>query len=401
VPSHSCESVSWIVLLEGANKLGLNTFRTALGDYLIKQHEQWIKQNILTVYDYAMSTNSLQRLGDYCNQLMLSSPDIILKSDNMGDLPKATFISLLKNDELNMDEGDVWMSVVQWAVNQIAGLTDNPTSWSTNDVDAVKDIIAECIPHIRFFNMSAEVFNEKVAPFIELLPRELRSDLLSYYLQKNYKPKTQMLPQRKGQQPDINIDSVVINKQQASWILQKIAESTQTDRVEQGPVREQTVSYKLTLLYRESRDNSDNYDEKTIAKKFRQMCTNKGPTVAVGRVKDTGEILGGYNPLSWSSSNDGYISTKESFIFSLDKNDVEKNIISFVKKEQTHVAIYEYPGGLPYFGNSALFFGGFYKGTLYKPVARNNGYYQLPIRSTDERFTWADWEVFSVDKSVV
>jgi len=61
---------------------------------------------------------------------MLSSPDIILKSNNMADLPKATFINLLKNDELNMDEGDVWMSVIQWAVNQIAGLTDNPTSWT-------------------------------------------------------------------------------------------------------------------------------------------------------------------------------------------------------------------------------------------------------------------------------
>src|SRR5205085_4686740 len=92
VPSHSCEGVSWIVLLEGANKLGLNTFCTAIGDYLIKQHEQWIKQNILTVYHCASSTGSLHRLGDYCNQLMLSSPDTILKSNNMADLPKATFI---------------------------------------------------------------------------------------------------------------------------------------------------------------------------------------------------------------------------------------------------------------------------------------------------------------------
>ena len=213
MPSHSCESVSWIVLLEGANKLGLNTFRTALGDYLIKQHEQWIKQNILTVYHCASSTGSLHRLGDYCNQLMLSSPDIILKSDNMGDLPKATFISLLKNDELNMDEGDVWMSVVQWAVNQISGLTDNPTSWSTNDVNAIKNIMAEYIPHIRFFNISSKEFSERVVPYVELFPRELRSDLLCYHMQDNYKPKTQILPQRKGQRkrklPDV--DSVVIN----------------------------------------------------------------------------------------------------------------------------------------------------------------------------------------------
>ena len=389
-----CEDVSWIVLLEGANKLGLNTFCTAIGDYLIKQHEQWIKQNILTVYNYAASTNSLQRLVDYCSQLMLSSPDIILKSNNMADLPKATFINLLKSDELNMDEGDVWMSAVQWAVNQISGLTitDNPINWSATDVNTVKDIIAECIPHIRFFNISSEAFNEKVVPYIELLPRELRSDLFYYYLQNNYKPKPQMLPQRKGQRKLPDIDSVVINKQQASWILQKIAESAQNGRV---PSREQIVPYKLSLLYRESRDGSN--DLKTIAKNFRRMCRNKGPTIAVGRVKDTEEILGGYNPLPWGTRDKGFVSTRVSFIFSLDKNDVDKSIMSFVKDEK--YAIYEGSNHLPYFGgNGTLFFGSCYND---KPVAQSNCNYQIPIRSTEGRFTWIDWEVFSVDKIII
>src|SRR6185369_4642036 len=152
VTSQSCENISWIVLLGGANKLGLRTFCTAVGDYLIEQQEEWIKQNILTVYNYASSTGEPQRLGDYCNQLMLSSPDIILKSGSMVDLPKATFISLIKNNELNMDEVDIWLSVIQWAINQISGLSDNPTNWSLHDVAAIKDIVAEYVPHIRFFN---------------------------------------------------------------------------------------------------------------------------------------------------------------------------------------------------------------------------------------------------------
>ena len=212
-----------------------------------------------------------------------------------------------------------------------------------------------------------------------------------------------MLPQRRGQQkgnlPDVN--SVVINGQQASWILQKITESTQNDQVERGPTPEQIASYKLTLLYRESRDNSDNKDEKTKAKKFRQMCTNKGPTVAVGRVKDTGEILGGYNPLSWKVNPKiygEYDLARESFIFLLDnyKNDAAKNIISFVKKD--HI-IYEYSDHLPYF-NGGLSFGGYNNNGGYsKPIVYDNGSHQLPIRSTNDSFTWDDWEVFSVDNN--
>jgi len=65
VSSRSCENVSWVVLLEGANQLGLSTFCTAIGDYLIEQHEEWIKQNILTVHNYALSIGSLKKLEDY------------------------------------------------------------------------------------------------------------------------------------------------------------------------------------------------------------------------------------------------------------------------------------------------------------------------------------------------
>src|SRR6185436_11207922 len=151
-----------------------------------------------------------------------------------------------------MDEVDIWLSVVQWITNQIPGLSDNPTNWSPNDV------------------------------------------------------KAQKLPQRKRQLPDI--DSVVISKQQASWILQKIAESTQLGDAERSGTSRQTITHKLTLLYRESRDGNINW-------------ADKGPTIAVGRVEDTEEILGGYNPLSWSTSEKGYVSTRESFTFSLDKND--------------------------------------------------------------------------------
>src|SRR6185503_1543803 len=114
VSSLSCENISWVVLLQGASTLGLSTFCTAIGDYLIERHEEWLKRNISTVYNYASSTDSLQKLGDHCNQLMASFPDIVLKSNNVVDLPKATFISLLKNDELNMEEIDIWLSVIQW-----------------------------------------------------------------------------------------------------------------------------------------------------------------------------------------------------------------------------------------------------------------------------------------------
>src|SRR6185312_5815060 len=173
-----------------------------------------------------------------------------------------------------------------------------------------------CIPHIRFFNISTEDFRKKVVPYDELLTKELRRDLLHYQFEKDYKPNFTVLPPRKGQAAiKFNIDSVIINEQQAAWILQKIMELTMPDQRRERTSRINNGFYKLTLLYRHSKNG----------KNFREMCAKKGPTVTVGKVLDTEEILGGYNPMAWKAPTEldtsaiyvTWISTSESFIFSL------------------------------------------------------------------------------------
>ena len=144
-----------------------------------------------------------------------------------------------------------------------------------------------------------------------------------------------------------------------------------------------TCCYKFTLLYRQSRDGN------TVAR-CRELCNDKGPTIAIGKVLDTEEILDGYNPLSWGCAN-GHAYTKKSFIFALDKN-MDMSIVSFV--ENSLQAIYDHPSFFPSFGNEAhdLYFGGL---PQYAPIALKHAY-QVPIRNSSDRFNWVDWEVFSV-----
>jgi len=66
----------------------------------------------------------------------------------------------------------------------------------------------------------------------------------------------------------------------------------------------QDNTYRLTLLYRQSRDGN-------TVENFRELCNNKEPTIAVGEVFDTEEILGRYYPIAWSV---------KTFIFALNEN---------------------------------------------------------------------------------
>src|SRR5206468_3982250 len=133
---------------------------------------EWIQENILTVHKYAASTASFNKLLAYCNRVMASHPDIIFKSNDLATLPKETLITLLKIDELNMDEDDVLISVVKWATKQVPErqLGTDPDDWSSNDTNTIKDIVRDCIPHIRFFSISPD----KVILYDDLLPKTLR-----------------------------------------------------------------------------------------------------------------------------------------------------------------------------------------------------------------------------------
>ena len=77
---------------------------------------------------------------------------------------------------------------------------------------------------------------------------------------------------------------------QAEWFSSKIVESTRRLQENQTIFIKQDSGYKFTLLYRKS------WDGNTVAK-FRELCNGKGPTITVGKVSVTEEILGGYNRL--------------------------------------------------------------------------------------------------------
>ena len=130
----------------------------------------------------------LNGLLGYCNRIMVSHPDIVFKSNDFATLPKETLINLLKSDDLSMKEDDIWMSVVQWATKQVPELEleNDLDNWSFHDINTVNDIIADCIPHIQFFNISLK----KVLLFDDLLPRKLHRDLLNYQVKKDYIPNT-------------------------------------------------------------------------------------------------------------------------------------------------------------------------------------------------------------------
>jgi len=85
---------------------------------------------------------------------------------------------------------------------------------------------------------------------------------------------------------------------------------SQSNRAEEfiKKIYEWTEYNDMELLYRGSRDGS-------TSKEFHDRCDNKGPTICLYK-NDKDYIFGGYASISWTS-NGGYRSASESFIFTL------------------------------------------------------------------------------------
>ncbi|RGB30412.1 hypothetical protein C1646_711413 [Rhizophagus diaphanus] len=147
-------------------------------------------------------------------------------------------------------------------------------------------------------------------------------------------------------------------------------------------LRELYLPYKFELLLRGSRHGFH-------AKKFYELCNGKPYTVTFIKVKGTEEILGGYNPLKWESSN-CWIKNRDCFIFSVKNNNAKNVIISNI--ENTDRALY-YGYSNPYFSDITMFSS---YDNKYISYGRNN--YEKKIRDSEGGFYMEDYEVFQIIK---
>ncbi|RGB35935.1 hypothetical protein C1646_758699, partial [Rhizophagus diaphanus] len=155
-----------------------------------------------------------------------------------------------------------------------------------------------------------------------------------------------------------SIDSKTITIQHAELISKWIDRLEITDKIKN--------SYEFKLILRGSRDG------------FSPM-------------KDSNEILGGYNPIMWTSNIIVGV-TRDSFIFSFkNKENIENCILSRVKYE--NYAIENHPLLGPSFGDGDLRLCGKYWGRC-----NSSRIYDNFIRVTGDTFSIEEYEIFQIIK---
>jgi hypothetical protein len=375
------ETPNILNVLVAADEFHLQELVNYLQKFLIENNSEWLEQNFELIHRTSYQSKSLSLLQEFCTNLMVESPEKIFKSFDFTSLSEKSLISLIKKDDLQMKEIEVWEHVLKWGLAQNPTLVSDPDTWSDDDFKIMKNTLQHCLPLIRFFSLSSKELTQKIRPYQKLLNKRLYENLIDSYMDPDSVSIENILLPR-----NVKFDKIADSKIIDIYILSTILKWIDNNGSKFAHIRE--LPHEFKLLLRGSRDGF-------TPKKFHELCDDKYNTVTFIKIKGTSEIVGGYNPLKWESSN-SLGKTNDSFIFSFKDKNIKDAIFS--KIENANYALNYHPDHGPYFGQDVVIYASKDKFTNYDRIRCMKKHYKKMIRDSEDYFFIEDYEVFQIVK---
>ncbi|EXX65416.1 uncharacterized protein OCT59_025346 [Rhizophagus irregularis] len=386
------DASDFIKVLAAADELHLQELVDYLQNYLIENESEWMEQHFGFTQQISSKSSNLVVLQEFCTNLMTLSPEKIFKSFDFTSLSETSLVSLIKRDDLQMNEIEVWEHVLKWGLKQNPNLIPDPSIWSDDDFKKMKITLQHILPSIRFFSLSSKEFLQKVRPYKKLLNNQLYENIVNSHMNPDSEPVNNISPPRNIKIEKI-IDSKIVNLDIVSMVSKWIDKTVIINNSKYNHLRELYLPYKFKLLLKGSRDGF-------TPKKFHELCDGIPNTVTFIKVNETEEILGGYNPLEWETTN-SWGKTEDSFIFSFKDKNVKNATLSNVI-DANRALDYSSTCG-PKFGSDLNIFTCTNRNNRSNDVSKvfNVTYckkvrYERNIRDTEDYFSIEDYEVFQI-----
>ncbi|RHZ66634.1 hypothetical protein Glove_306g67 [Diversispora epigaea] len=163
---------------------------------LIEDKASWLKSHFSLVYRTIFINNNFKDLENFCNNIVVKYPSLIFDAEDFTSLQEAALISLLKRDDLQVEEAKIWEYVIKWGIAQNPTLPANLDEWNKDNFLTLKTTLQHCLPYIRYFHISGDDILKKVEPYKKILDKQLWKDLFQHFLSPNQPKKSVVLPAR-------------------------------------------------------------------------------------------------------------------------------------------------------------------------------------------------------------
>ncbi|RHZ75118.1 hypothetical protein Glove_217g44 [Diversispora epigaea] len=374
-----------------ANELEFEELSEKLENHLIESKSSWLRTHFAFVYHSIFKNNKFQNLEKFCNDVIVKHPSIIFESAEFTSLHEFALVSILKRDDLQLKESEIWDYLIKWGTAQNPTLPKKLENWSDENFNTLKTTLQHCLPFIRYFHISNSDVMYKIKPYKKILDKQIWFDLKLHLILPDQPVESIILPPRLVLKQELparvnKLFSTIINEEHvsmiSSWIDYRFSLTN--------------IPYEFQLILRGSKDGF-------APRTFWDICDGHDNTVVVTKVKETDEILGGFNPLAWDKTHTGWVKTNKSFIFSFKDGNLQNSILSRVKNENDALwySLNKDRYG-PRFGNNEFMMRSDVSDFTQDKLSRckTNHKYENSIRTLD-KFSVIDYEVFKVVKKFI
>ncbi|CAG8598657.1 11890_t:CDS:2 [Ambispora leptoticha] len=155
-----------------------------------------------------------KKLNEHCLNIISEEPHMIFEANDFLSLEESVLVSILKRDDLGMDEIEIWNSIIKWGTGNTLSLSKEPVSkWTPENFAALEKTLHQCIPLIRYSDISSTDYFEKVMPYRKIIPKDMKTEILGYHLKDSTPQPIKILPPRSG-----SFDSKIINLKHTNYL---------------------------------------------------------------------------------------------------------------------------------------------------------------------------------------
>ena len=210
-------------LLMAVDELNIQPLISHIQEFLIKHdHTEFLHQNPVGILETVYQHETFMDLWNLCLEKICEEPKVLFNSDEFINLKAPLLELLLKRDDLNMDEIEIWEGLLKWCFAQQT-MNNNPTEWGKDDIIKIERSFHRFIPLIRFYDIGPADFFYKVYCYKNILPQDLIHDLLEFHIVPDMKPKTNVTSRKPNLK--FELDSTLIKPEHvtifSSWIDKK------------------------------------------------------------------------------------------------------------------------------------------------------------------------------------
>ncbi|RIB11140.1 hypothetical protein C2G38_131274 [Gigaspora rosea] len=180
-----------------ASEFLLEELTKDIENHLIETKANWFRLNFMRIYQKSFQNNQFQNLQKWCNDFLVKYPNKIFDSEDITSLQENALVSLIKRDDLQMEEIKIWKYIIKWGIAQNPDLSlDGLENWTNDNFLSLKNRLKSCLPHVRYFQISGYDIVDYVQPYHQILDRNLWDDIMKRAVNPNRQISSIILPPR-------------------------------------------------------------------------------------------------------------------------------------------------------------------------------------------------------------